>query len=207
MPAIPPKYGLLEELGKKLKRVEEKAASVRTTAESAEKTLESQGELGGKFLEVNGKLTKSTAALHDLRSHVDQLENEIADADQNLRYEKWRSRKFQDEPKALGEGKERPSGTPQWTHEIAIWNTPGKFSDANGISLMHRQALNMTLKISKTPGAPLRGVYIFCYSVFRSAETRNFSDVMATHVSLGPHFSGTIHCGNPTVGNGTWSSK
>ena len=40
------------------------------------------------------------------------------------------------------------------THEIAIWNTPGKFSNANGISPMHRQALNMTLKISKTPGAP-----------------------------------------------------
>ena len=94
------KGGLLEELEKTLKRVEEEVASARTRAESAESTLEGQGELGGKLLEVNGNLAKSTAALHDLQSHVEQLEDEIADADQNLRDEQWRSRKLQDDLKA-----------------------------------------------------------------------------------------------------------
>ena len=78
---------MLEELEKALKRVEEEAASVRTRAESAEMTQESQGKLGSKPLEVNGKLAKSTASLHDLQSHVEQLEDGIADADQNLRGE------------------------------------------------------------------------------------------------------------------------
>ncbi|KAI0255954.1 hypothetical protein BJV78DRAFT_1279159 [Lactifluus subvellereus] len=41
-------------------------------------------------------------------------------------------------------------------HEMVGWNTPGKFSSASGISPMHRQLLNMTLKTPKTPGAPLR---------------------------------------------------
>jgi len=381
------KDGLLEELEKALKRVEEEAASAWTRAESAEKTLESQGELGSKLLEVNGKLAKSTAALHDLQSHVEQLEDEIADADQNLRDEQLRSRKLQDDLKAkdvmLEDLKRKLSGqAPKLQesdrelqdakayiteleadaglaldhiealqqeildahekatgddgaiakikhesernaelatqledaldaaeqkmradeealaelrnkvatlererdraeksrteernaeleeaenqiealerelddahreisrlnselahsparkaldkardakiellekekedlqerlnglkHEIAVWNTPGKFGNANGISPMHRQVLNMTLKTPKTPGAPLRDVYISFYSVFWSTETRKFSDVMATHVSLGPFLCGTIHCGNPTVGNGTWSSK
>ena len=340
------KDGLLEELEKELKRVEEEAASALTRAESAEKTLESQGELGSKLLEVNGKLAKSTAALHDLQSHVEQLEDEIADADQNLRDEHLRSKKLQDDlkakdvvledlerklsgqrpklqesdrelqdakayiteleadaglamdhiealqqeildahEKATGDDgaiakikqesernaelatqledaldaaeqkmradeealaelrnkvvtleRERDRAEKSRTeernaeleeaenqievlerelddahreisrlnselahsparkaldkardakiellekekedlqerlnglkHEIAVWNTPGKFSNANGISPMHRQVLNMTLKTPKTPGAPLRDVYISCYLVF-----------------------------------------
>lgn len=43
-------------------------------------------------------------------------------------------------------------------HEMVGWNTPGKFGSASGISPMHRQLLNMTLKTPKTPGAPLRDV-------------------------------------------------
>ena len=45
-------------------------------------------------------------------------------------------------------------------HEGAGWNTPGRFSNASGISPIHRQVLNMTLKTPKTPGAPLRDVSI-----------------------------------------------
>ena len=47
-------------------------------------------------------------------------------------------------------------------HENAGWNTPGRFSNASGISPIHRQVLNMTLKTPKTPGAPLRDVSAFC---------------------------------------------
>lgn len=352
--AVREKDELLEELEKALKRVEEEAASARTRAESAEKTLEGQGELGGKLHEVNGKLAKSTAALHDLQSHVEQLEDEIADADQNIRDEQLRSRKLQDDLKAkdvmledlerklsgqapklqesdrelqdvkayiteleadaglamdhiealqqeIQEAREKAIGDDDivakikheseqnaelvtqledaldaaeqkmradeealaevrnkvatlererdradksrtdernaeleeaenqiealerelddahreigrlnselthsparkaldkardakiellekekedllerlngFKHEIAAWNTPGKFNSANGISPMHRQVLNMTLKTPKTPGAPLRDVYISCYSVFRSIEPGNY---------------------------------
>jgi len=85
-----------EELEMALKRAEEEAKSARIRAESAEKTLESQGELGGKLLEANRKLDKSTTALHDLQSHVEQLEDEIAEADGHLRSEQMRSGKLQD---------------------------------------------------------------------------------------------------------------
>jgi hypothetical protein len=48
-------------------------------------------------------------------------------------------------------------------HEGAGWNTPGRFNNASGISPIHRQVLNMTLKTPKTPGAPLRDVSISCH--------------------------------------------
>lgn len=86
---------LLEELEKALKRAEEGAELARTKAESAEMTLENHGELGGKLLEANGKLAKSTAALHELQFHVEQLEDEIAKADQHLQDERLRSGKLQ----------------------------------------------------------------------------------------------------------------
>ncbi len=88
---------LLKDLEQALKRVEREAEIARTRAESAEKTLESHGEMGDKHLEVNGKLAKSTAALHDLQSQMEQLEDEIAEADQQLRDEQLRAKKLQDD--------------------------------------------------------------------------------------------------------------
>ena len=88
---------LLEELEQALKRVEEEAEIAQTRAESAEKTLESHGEMGGKLLEANGKLAKNTAALHDLQSQVEQLEDEMAEADQRLQDEQLRAKKLQDD--------------------------------------------------------------------------------------------------------------
>ena len=140
LPAIPSKDALLEELGKALKRVEEKAASIRTTAESAEKTLESQGELGGKLVEVNGKLANSTAALHDLQSHVDQLEDEIADADQNLWDKKLRFRKLQDGPKAKDVMLEDPAQTLRTSARVAR-----KRPRIAGCQGVYHGALNRTL--------------------------------------------------------------
>jgi chromosome segregation ATPase len=88
---------LLRELEQTLGRVEEEAEIARTRAESAEKTLESHGELGGKLLEANRKLDKSTAALHDLQSHVERLEDELAEADQHLQDEQLRAKSLQDD--------------------------------------------------------------------------------------------------------------
>ena len=53
-------------------------------------------------------------------------------------------------------------------HENGGWNTPGRFSNASGISPIHRQVLNMTLKTPKTPGAPLKDVSISCLRAFQS---------------------------------------
>lgn len=86
---------LLEELEQALKRVEEEAEIARTRAESAEKMLEGHGELGGKLLEANGKLAKSTTALHDMKSQLEQLEDEMAEADQRLQDEQLRAKKLQ----------------------------------------------------------------------------------------------------------------
>jgi myosin protein heavy chain len=376
----------LEELEKALKRAEEDSKSARIRAESAEKTLESQGELGGKLLEANRKLDRSTAALRDLQSHVERLEDEIAEADGHLQSEQLRSGKLQDDlgakdsaledlerelsgqatklqacdrelqdakvyiteleadaglaldhietlqqeiqeasEKVLGDDnavakmkqesernaelvtqleaaldaaeqkmradeealaelrskaatleRERDRTEKSRTdersadleeaeeqiealerelddahreisrlnselaqsparkalerardakiellekekedlqerlnnlkHEITGWNTPGKFNNARGISPIHRQVLNLTMKAPKTPGAPLKDVSISCHSVFRSIHPGIFLDVVAAHVSLG-RFDITLHCGNPTIGKGTRSRE
>ena len=88
---------LVKELEQVLERVEEEAEIACTRAKSAEKTLESHGEMGGKLLEANGKLAKNTAALHDLQSQVEQLEDEMAEADQRLQDEQLRAKKLQND--------------------------------------------------------------------------------------------------------------
>ncbi len=368
---------LLNELEQALKRVEEEAEIARTRAESAEKTLESHGELGGKLLEANGKLAKNTVALHDLQSQVEQLEDEMAEADQRLQGEQLRAKKLQDDLDSKDAGlkdlerkrsaqeaklqecvrelqdakayimeletdaglaldhiealqqeiqddravaaikqeserngelvtqlecaldaaeqkmradeealtelrsriatlereRERDRAEKSRTvernaeleeaedqiealereldnahrevsrlngelaqsparkaldrardakiellekekedlqellnslkHEGAGWSTPGRFSDASGISQIHRQMLNMTLKTPKTPGAPLRDVSISCHRILRSTHSwSSILDVMAAHVTFRP-FCSTLHCGNPTLGKGT----
>ena len=372
---------LLKELEQTLERVEEEAEIARTRAESAEKTLESHGELGGKLLEANRKLDKSTAALHDLQSHVERLEDELAEADQHLQDEQLRAKKLQDdldskdsrledlerkrsaqeaklqesnnemqdakayiteleadaglaldhiealqqeiqdarekvimddgavagikqesernlelvtqledaldaaEQKMRADGdvltelrsriatleRERDRDRAEKSrsvdrnaeleeaedqieilereldnahrevgrlnselaqsparkaldrardakiellekekedlqellnslkHANAGWDSPGRFSNASGISPIHRQVLNMTLKTPKTPGAPLRDVSIHLPLNFPAHLLLECLDVMAAHVTLGP-FCGTVHCGNPTLG-------
>ncbi|KAI0288447.1 hypothetical protein BC826DRAFT_1093036 [Russula brevipes] len=281
--------GIIRELEIKVEKAEAVAR------EESSKKDKNRGELGGKLLEANGKLAKSTAALHDLQSHVQQLEDEIADADQRLQEERMRSEELQGNLRAretrLGDLERKLSGQDaniresdlelqdakayiteleadaglaldhiealqqdiQEAHEkasggdsaaaaikqesernaelvaqledaldaaeqnmradadalaelrsriatlererererdraeksrndernaeleeaegkedlqerlknvkleVATWNsTPGKFGSASGISPIHRQVLNMTLKTPKTPGAPLR---------------------------------------------------
>jgi hypothetical protein len=88
---------MLKELEKALKRVEEEAEFARTRAENAERTLGDRSELGGKLREANERLAKSNNELHNLQSHVEQLEDEMAEADQCLREEKSRARRLQDD--------------------------------------------------------------------------------------------------------------
>lgn len=370
---------LLEELNQALKRVEEEAEIARTRAERTEETLEGHGELGGKLLEANGKLAKSTAALHDLQSQVEQLEDEMAEADQRLQDEQLRAKKLQgdlDSREVRLEDLERKRSTQEvklqecdrelqdakayiteleadaglaldhiealqqeiqddravdaikqesernrelvtqledaldaaeqkmradeevltelrgriatlererdrteksrtdernaeleeaedqiealereldtahreisrlnnelaqsparkaldrardakiellekekedlqelldsLKHEGAGWNTPGRFSNASGISPIHRQVLNMTLKTPKTPGAPLGDVSIFLLLSSPINSLLEFClDVMAAHVTLGP-FCCAVHCGNPALRKGARSGE
>jgi hypothetical protein len=91
------KERLLKELERAVKRAEEEAESARTRAENAEKVLGDHSELGGRLHDANEKLAKSTAELHDLRSHVEQLEDEVAEAGHLLQDEQSRARKLQDD--------------------------------------------------------------------------------------------------------------
>jgi len=345
---------LLEELEKALKRAEEEAESALARAESAEESLESQGELGSKLLEANGRVARTTTALSNLQFDVEELEDRMAKADQQLRNEQLRSGKLQDDlnvknttiedlerklsgqaaklqesdhelqdaqayiteleadaglaldhiealqqevqearenaigddsvvakikqesesnaelvtqledaldaaeqkmradEEALSELRSRVAALERERDrleksrtderdaeleeaeaqiealerelddahreisrlnselapsparkaldrardakiellekekedlqerlnglklEVTSWNTPGKFSNASGISPIHRQVLNMTLKAPKTPGTPLKDVNISCYSAFRSTHLGNF---------------------------------
>jgi len=344
---------LLEELEKALKRAEEEAESALARAESAEQSLESQGELGSKLLEANGRLARTTTALSNLQFDVEELEDRVAKAEQQLRNEQLRSGKLQDDlnvknttiedlerklseqaaklqesdrelqdaqayiteleadaglaldhiealqqevqearenaigddsvvakikqesesnaelvtqledaldaaeqkmladEEALSELRSRVAALERERDrleksrtderdaeldeaeaqiealerelddahreigrlnselapsparkaldrardakiellekekedlqerlnglklEVTSWNTPGKFSNASGISPIHRQVLNMTLKAPKTPGTPLKDVNISCYSAFRSTHLGN----------------------------------
>jgi myosin protein heavy chain len=92
-------------------------------------------------------------------------------------------------------------------HEGAGWNTPGRFSNASGISPIHRQVLNMTLKTPKTPGAPLRDVSHFLPLSFPINSLPEFRlDVMAAHVTLGL-FCCAIRYGNPALRKGARSGE
>jgi hypothetical protein len=94
------KESLLNELEKAVKHAEGEAESARTRAENAEKMLGDHNELGGRLHDANEKLARSTAELHDLQSHVEQLENEVAEADHRLQDEQSRARKLQDDLEA-----------------------------------------------------------------------------------------------------------
>jgi len=91
------KEQLLKELEKAVKRAEEEAEFAQTRAENAEKMLGDRSELGGQLHDVNEKLAKSTAKLHDLQSHVEQLENEVTEVGHQLQHEHSRARKLQED--------------------------------------------------------------------------------------------------------------
>jgi hypothetical protein len=88
---------LLKELEKAMKCAEGDAENARTRAENAEKMLGDHNELGGRLHDSNEKLAKSTAELHELQSHMEQLENEVAEADHLLQDEQSRAQKLQDD--------------------------------------------------------------------------------------------------------------
>ncbi|KAH9169868.1 hypothetical protein EDB89DRAFT_1981781 [Lactarius sanguifluus] len=87
----------LKELERAVRRAEEEAESAQTRAENAEKMLGDHSELGGKLHDANEKIAKSTAELRDLRSHVEQLEDEVAEADHRFQGEQSRAQKLQDD--------------------------------------------------------------------------------------------------------------
>src|SRR6266702_2322476 len=91
------KERLFKELERAVKCAEEEAESSRTRAENAEKMLGDHSELGGRLHDANEKLAKGTAELRDLRSHVEQLEDEVAEAYHCIQYEQSRAQKLQDD--------------------------------------------------------------------------------------------------------------
>jgi len=134
-------------------------------------------ERNAELEEAKNQIEALERELDDAHREISRLNSDLAHSPAWKALDKARDAKIEFLEKEKEDLQECLNGL---KHEIAVWNTPGKFGNASGISPMHGQVLNMTLKTPKTPDAPLRDVYISYNSVFRSTESRKFSDVMAT---------------------------
>ena len=93
--------------------------------------------------------------LDDAHREISRLNSELAQSPARKALDRARDAKIELLEKEREDLQERLDSL---KHEMVGWNTPGKFGSTNGISPMHRQLFNMTLKTPKTPGAPLRDV-------------------------------------------------
>lgn len=151
-----------------LAEVRSKVATLERERDRADKSR--TDERHAELEEAENQIEALERELDDAHREIGRLNSELAHSPARKALDKARDAKIELLEKEKEDLQERLNGL---KHEIAAWNTPGKFNSANGISPMHRQVLNMTLKTPKTPGAPLRDVCISCYSVFRSIEPRN----------------------------------
>ena len=104
--------------------------------------------------------------LDDAHREIGRLNNELAHSPARKALDRVRDAKIELLEKEKEDLQERLIDLKQ---ELAGWNNSSKFGNASGISPIHRQVLNMTLKTPKTPGAPLRDVSCFppLFDLFR----------------------------------------
>ncbi|KAH9074702.1 hypothetical protein EDB83DRAFT_2352798 [Lactarius deliciosus] len=91
--------------------------------------------------------------LDDAHREIGRLNNELAHSPARKALDRVRDQKIELLEK---EKEDLQEHLDDLKREVVGWNTPSKFGNASGISPVHRQVLNMTLKTPKTPGAPLR---------------------------------------------------
>ncbi|KAI9440630.1 hypothetical protein H4582DRAFT_1938265 [Lactarius indigo] len=91
--------------------------------------------------------------LDDAHREIGRLNNELAHSPARKALDRVRDAKIELLEKEKEDLQEHLNDLKR---EVVGWNTPSKFGNASGISPVHRQVLNMTLKTPKTPGAPLR---------------------------------------------------
>jgi chromosome segregation ATPase len=117
-------------------------------------------ERNAELEEAKDQIEALERELDNAHREISRLSNEIAQSPARKALDRARDAKIELLEKEKEDLQELLNGL---KHEGADWNTPGRFSNASGISPIHRQVLNMTLKTPKTPGAPLRDVSISCH--------------------------------------------
>ena len=127
-------------------------------------------ERNAELEEAEDQIEVLERELDNAHREVSRLNNELAQSPARKALDKARDAKIELLEKEKEDLQELLNSL---KNEGAGWNTPGRFSNASGISPIHRQVLNMTLKTPKTPGAPLRDVSISCHRAFRSTHPRN----------------------------------
>jgi chromosome segregation ATPase len=128
-------------------------------------------ERDAELEEAEAQIEALERELDDAHREIGRLNSELAHSPARKALDRARDAKIELLEKEKEDLQERLNGLKL---EITSWNTPGKFSNAGGISPIHRQVLNMTLKAPKTPGTPLKDVNISYYSAFRSTHLGNF---------------------------------
>ncbi|KAI9451888.1 hypothetical protein F5148DRAFT_1378754 [Russula earlei] len=110
-------------------------------------------ERNAELEEAEDQIEALERELDDAHREIGRLNSNLAQSPARKALDRARDAKIEILEKEKEDLQERLNNLKR---DMAEWNTPGKFGNASGISPMHRQVLNMTLKTPKTPGAPLR---------------------------------------------------
>ena len=141
--------------GDVLAELRSKVAVLERERDRAEKSR--TDERNADLEEAEEQIETLERELDDAHREIGRLNNELAHSPARKALDRVRDAKIELLEKEKEDLQERLNDL---KHEAVVgWNTSGsKFGNASGISPIHRQVLNMTLKTPKTPGAPLRDV-------------------------------------------------
>jgi myosin protein heavy chain len=165
----------LDAAEQKMRADEEALTDLRSRIATLERERERDRAEKSRSNERNAELEEAEDQIEVLERELDnahreisRLNSELAQSPARKALDRAREAKIELLEKEKGDLQELLNSL---KHEGAGWNTPGRFGNASGISPIHRQVLNMTLKTPKTPGAPLRDVSISCHWAFRTAHS------------------------------------
>jgi DNA repair exonuclease SbcCD ATPase subunit len=162
----------LDAAEQKMRADEEALAELRskvTTFERERDRVEKSrtDERNADLEEAEEQIEALERELDDAHREISRLSSELAQSPARKALDRARDAKIE----LLEKEKEDLQGRlNSLKHDVTGWNTPGKFNNASGISPIHRQVLNLTMKAPKTPGTPLRDVNIAYHSVLRSTH-------------------------------------
>ncbi|KAI9458189.1 hypothetical protein BJY52DRAFT_1270268 [Lactarius psammicola] len=137
--------------GEVLAELRSKFAVLERERDRAEKSH--TDERNADLEEAEEQIEALERELDDAHREIGRLNNELAHSPARKALDRVRDAKIELLEKEKEDLQEHLNDLKR---EVVGWNTPSKFGNASGISPVHRQVLNMTLKTPKTPGAPLR---------------------------------------------------
>jgi hypothetical protein len=168
--------------GETLAELRSRVATLERERERVDKSR--TDERNAELEEAEDQIEALERELDDAHREISRLNSELAQSPARKALDRARDAKIELLEKEKEDLQDLLDGL---KHELVGWNTPGKFNSASGISPMHRQVLNMTLKTPKTPGAPLRDVSsVSHHSDFNHLHTSlcKLLDVMAAALAL-----------------------